>query len=231
MLKKGPDWWIKISDFGISKRIESTALRTHIGTEPYMAPEIKGIFPMDDGADADTDTFTLAVDIWSVGVIAFRMVTGRLPFPDPRQLFNYVVKCSSFPAMGLEPADCADFVQKTMAASPHLRPTSQQALEHQWLMTRLSESNPNLHTSNVGEQSLDFSFLPSAQWSTNERETAGPSARSITAVPDTQPVPPTENEMAVDVGSHFPFPPPSDQDNQRESGSRFSWFLDHFGRR
>jgi serine/threonine protein kinase len=84
VLKKGPDWWVKISDFGVSKRIESTALWTQIGTEPYVAPEVKGIFPINNGADANAGNVTLAVDIWSVGVIAFRMVTGRLPFPDSR---------------------------------------------------------------------------------------------------------------------------------------------------
>lgn len=132
MLHKAPEWWIKIADFGITKRIGSTALRTRIGTEAYLAPEVRGIYTADSKKD-DEDTFSFAVDIWAVGAIVFRMVTGRLAFSDGRQLFNYVVYGSPFPIEESMSPECTTFVIETMAASPRHRPTSQQALSYLWI--------------------------------------------------------------------------------------------------
>ena len=131
MLNKGPEWWVKIADFGISKRIDGTALRTVIGTEAYLAPEVRGFYTADSTVD-DEHTFSLAVDIWAVGAITFRMVTGRLAFP-PRQLFDYVVRGSSFPLEESMSPEYAKFVVETMAASPRFRPTSQHALSYAWI--------------------------------------------------------------------------------------------------
>ena len=48
----GPDyWWVKIADFGISKRVIDghTALRTQMGTPAFQAPEILGfVLPNND---------------------------------------------------------------------------------------------------------------------------------------------------------------------------------------
>lgn len=45
------NWWVKIGDFGISKRVEGdkTALYSQVGTPHYQAPEINGHF--DTGED------------------------------------------------------------------------------------------------------------------------------------------------------------------------------------
>lgn len=63
---KGPDWWVKISDFGNSKRAEEglTALRTLNGTPGFLAPEMLmqlGLF--DDDDFEVSDEYTVAVDI------------------------------------------------------------------------------------------------------------------------------------------------------------------------
>ncbi|KAL2673991.1 hypothetical protein Neosp_012437 [[Neocosmospora] mangrovei] len=52
---KGPNWWVKISDFGCSKQSESTSLRTIIGTEPYLAPELQNVFAPSDQDDIEDD--------------------------------------------------------------------------------------------------------------------------------------------------------------------------------
>jgi serine/threonine protein kinase len=127
--------WVKIADFGISKRLDGTALRTFSGTEGYLAPEVQGYEP-DDFSEEDERTFSLAVDIWSVGAITFRMIVGNLPFPSKRNLRDYAMRGQPFPmeeSLGLQGAR---FVMETMAASPRLRLTSEQALSHQWIISQ-----------------------------------------------------------------------------------------------
>jgi len=68
----GEDHQIKVSDFGIA-RIESAALTQYglvVGTPFYMSPE--------QCMGEDTDART---DIYSAGVIAYELFTGRRPFP------------------------------------------------------------------------------------------------------------------------------------------------------
>jgi serine/threonine protein kinase len=145
VLNRGPNWWIKIADFGISKRIEGTALRTVIGTEAYLAPEVRGIYTADCNED-DEHIFSLAVDIWAIGAITYRMYTGRLAFPTGRQLFNYVVRGSPFLIDESMSSECIEFVTATMAASPRSRPTPQQALFYKWIQEQevpVSDSNSN----------------------------------------------------------------------------------------
>ena len=63
---------VKVLDFGIAKFGEGAHLTregTAVGTLPYMSPEKLA------GASVDLHT-----DIWSLGVVLYQMLTGRLPF-------------------------------------------------------------------------------------------------------------------------------------------------------
>ena len=137
--RPGPSWWIKICDFGISKRTEgSTALRTVIGTPAYMAPELLHQYPPGESELASSDdVYTSAVDIWALGEITSQMLTGKNTFSDGRRLHNYVVRGHAFPtellnASGCSP-ECSGFIQKCMAPSPRNRLVAAEALQHDWL--------------------------------------------------------------------------------------------------
>lgn len=77
---------LKILDFGIAKRLPTdravssalTSFKTLLGTPSYMSPE-----QFIDPAHVDART-----DLYSVGLVVFRMLTGRLPFVhrDPLQV-------------------------------------------------------------------------------------------------------------------------------------------------
>ncbi|MDO4898884.1 MAG: protein kinase, partial [Rothia sp. (in: high G+C Gram-positive bacteria)] len=62
---------IKLSDFGLTRRTDQSWTGELMGTPAYVAPEI-----MDPKA-----TVGAPADIFAVGVIMYRMITGRLPFP------------------------------------------------------------------------------------------------------------------------------------------------------
>lgn len=79
--------WVKISDFGISKRVldGQTELRTRAGTEGYIAPEVLGL--LEDGAE--TSSYTSAVDIWSLGCLLHYLLTRKPPFATLAVLRDY----------------------------------------------------------------------------------------------------------------------------------------------
>mmetsp|Transcript_19192 Transcript_19192/g.57048 ORF Transcript_19192/g.57048 Transcript_19192/m.57048 type:complete len:641 (+) Transcript_19192:42-1964(+) len=59
-----------LADFGLSKRVPSGATTTTIcGTIQYMAPEL-----------LNDEPYTARIDWWSLGVVAFLMLTGKYPY-------------------------------------------------------------------------------------------------------------------------------------------------------
>jgi hypothetical protein len=74
MLNHRDDSPVKIADFGLSKFFSSdNVLSTMCGSPQYVAPEVLGV---GDGAKE----YSPAVDMWSVGVILFILLSGYSPF-------------------------------------------------------------------------------------------------------------------------------------------------------
>ncbi|KAL6399842.1 putative calcium calmodulin-dependent protein kinase type 1b protein [Ilyonectria robusta] len=139
VVHRGPRWWVKICDFGISKRVEgSTALRTmEVGTMGYMAPEVLGMFTLEDLQENQTEVaaYTSAVDLWALGEITHKLLTQKATFLSPNQRANYVTMGTQFPTNELESVGasthCILFIQQTMAASPRKRLTADEAAGHE----------------------------------------------------------------------------------------------------
>ena len=143
-MSKGPDWWVKIADFGISKRATegATVLRTQIGTPAFAAPEVLGFFRP---GDESNDSYTNAVDIWSLGVVAFLILTGETLFKDQRRLGQYVAGSFTFPFDVLlankVSAQGREFVSSLMAPRSEDRPEVKECMQLSWLdyITEASE--------------------------------------------------------------------------------------------
>ncbi|OKL64436.1 hypothetical protein UA08_00881 [Talaromyces atroroseus] len=145
LLKSCPpdDWWVKIADFGISKRTEEgLGLSTTVkGTLGYIAPEVYGF--TERGSPH-------AVDIWAVGEIAFQMLTKKSSFKHIGILSKYVINPEIFPSQLLLDAPVTqlgvEFIVSLMNPNPDERVTAAEALQNEW-MAQQSLSNDGQDTS------------------------------------------------------------------------------------
>ncbi|KAF8539845.1 kinase-like domain-containing protein [Trichophaea hybrida] len=123
---------IKIGDFGISKRVQNndTVLRTHCGAIAYMAPEVLTV------DDHEHSEYTNAVDIWSLGCVVHKVLTGRTPFTTSSVLL-YAHGLMEFPVQHLEARRISvsgvAFIKCLMEKDPRTRLSAEQARKAAWL--------------------------------------------------------------------------------------------------
>jgi serine/threonine-protein kinase len=105
---------LKVMDFGISKLLaveeqtELTSTETTLGTPSYMAPEQL----------VSAKTITPRADVWSLGVILYRLVAGQLPFqaPNPTALAIAIATEPPMPLAVAAPWVPKEIVDTVMAA-------------------------------------------------------------------------------------------------------------------
>ncbi|MCJ1241142.1 hypothetical protein MMC14_009146 [Varicellaria rhodocarpa] len=153
-----------IADFGISKReIEGlTVFHTVTGTPAFTAPEVLGFVQPDDRLN---DSYTNAIDIWSLGVITLLILTGEILFKDQRRLGQYISGNFKFPSGVL------------LANKSKDRPRAKECLEHPWLdclkEDAAHETQRKLNIPNSSLIPIDhFDIEPSASWSTQDQSPA-----------------------------------------------------------
>jgi len=109
---------LKIMDFGLARRSEQTMLTktgSTLGTVPYMSPE------QARGEQVDHRT-----DIWSLGVVLYEMISGRLPFQSPySEAIVYSILNEDPPALALlrsnVPAQLDQIILKALQKDPSRR--------------------------------------------------------------------------------------------------------------
>ncbi|XP_041663048.1 serine/threonine-protein kinase 17B [Cheilinus undulatus] len=132
---------IKIVDFGLARRLGAVGeLREILGTPEYVAPEILNYEPI-----------TTATDLWSVGVIAYMLVTGESPFAgeDKQETYLNVSQVSvdySREAFSRVSELAVDFIRKLLVKSPEDRPSAAECMSHPWLWQQQFCLSPDLAT-------------------------------------------------------------------------------------
>lgn len=110
----GASYGVKVVDFGFAKLVEQhggiTQAGVAVGTVEYMAPE-----------QVVSDTPDPRTDVYGLGVVMFRMFSGRLPFTakeDPDLLAKQLLEPP--PPAALDP-DVDAVIHKALKKSPDLR--------------------------------------------------------------------------------------------------------------
>jgi len=76
----GPGFRVAVADLGLARLVEQGQARGEVsGTPTYMAPEVAA------GMEVPADLLPRA-DVYGLAVIAFELLTGRLPFESPNSL-------------------------------------------------------------------------------------------------------------------------------------------------
>ncbi|KAJ7273745.1 hypothetical protein B0H12DRAFT_1090879 [Mycena haematopus] len=122
---------IKISDFGISKKVEDgmgAGNRMHRpslqGSVFWMAPEV-----------VKQSGHTRKADIWSVGCLVVEMLTGEHPWATLTQMQAiFKIGSSAKPTIPSDiSSDAQDFLLRTFELDQEARPSAAELLQHAWI--------------------------------------------------------------------------------------------------
>uniref|UniRef100_A0A8C1AGN7 MAP/microtubule affinity-regulating kinase 3 n=1 Tax=Cyprinus carpio carpio TaxID=630221 RepID=A0A8C1AGN7_CYPCA len=119
------DMNIKIADFGFSNEfIIGSKLDTFCGSPPYAAPELF------QGKKYDGPE----VDVWSLGVILYTLVSGSLPFDGQnlKELRERVLR-GKYRIPFYMSTDCENLLKKLLVLNPGKRGSLEQIMEDRWM--------------------------------------------------------------------------------------------------
>ncbi len=128
---------IKILDFGLSKQFKSKKtgyMYERVGTIYTMAPEVVG--------NDDDVPYTAQADVWSIGVMAYMLLSPDHTKPFFHKDFSTLVDLIREGKVNYDPpiwdkSDTAkDFVQHLLRLNPYERYTVVQALQHPFIQQR-----------------------------------------------------------------------------------------------
>ncbi len=145
---------LKLTDFGLSTMKEGR-LTTRCGTPSYCAPELLG-----------GEGYGKAVDMWSLGVLAYVMLTGKLPFAgrDRDELFKTIRRGRFYFPTGFSvPALAQDLIHRLLRLEPMKRYSTRETLQHPWVTGgQAAADSEGLEELSLGlsEESSEISMPP-----------------------------------------------------------------------
>uniref|UniRef100_A0AAQ5Y0P0 non-specific serine/threonine protein kinase n=1 Tax=Amphiprion ocellaris TaxID=80972 RepID=A0AAQ5Y0P0_AMPOC len=132
---------IKIADFGFSNEFtEGSKLDTFCGSPPYAAPELF------QGKKYDGPE----VDIWSLGVILYTLVSGSLPFDGQnlKELRERVLR-GKYRVPFYMSTDCEGILRRFLVLNPAKRCSLEQIMKDKWINVGFDGEELKPHTEPV----------------------------------------------------------------------------------
>ncbi|XP_075835246.1 putative sperm motility kinase W [Microtus pennsylvanicus] len=125
---------VKLCDFGLSIHLaKGQILKTVCGSLQYMAPEILARKPYDG----------LAVDMWSLGVVLYVMVTGQYPYTEKTLdgMLRLITKMK-YPIFDYLSKPCHIIIAKLLTVPTNRRITIFQLVKRPWLGPMKKHTTP-----------------------------------------------------------------------------------------
>lgn len=121
----GENGYLKLIDFGTAKVIHGRTY-SRVGTAWYMAPEV-----------IQNRGYGSSSDLWSLGVILYEFICGRVPFgeeeEDPYIVLRMVTEDEVlFPSFLTENNPCRDLISKLLSKNPNDRSSIEDIKRHKW---------------------------------------------------------------------------------------------------
>jgi len=119
---------VKLSDFGLATFLSSSSIPSGtVGTRAYLPPEMILKTP-----------YSFAVDMWSIGCIAYVLLSGYHPFSEDTDtpLYIQIVTGQWEFHQGVWDYisdDAKDFISELLVLDPEERMTAREALRHPWI--------------------------------------------------------------------------------------------------
>jgi len=156
---------LKLIDFGSAKFSTKSCEGAVAGTLNYMAPEvllnIRGARNICDKA----------VDIWSIGVLTYLLISGAHPFDSAKTCDNILNRIISgkYKFNGTiwdkVPKECKDFIKHCLVVEPKKRSTVVELLKDKWIVKKKK-----------GEQGINGSFFSEEECELIIKETSSQSS-------------------------------------------------------
>jgi calcium-dependent protein kinase len=124
---------LKMIDFGLSAHITvGEILKEPLGSAYYVAPEVL------------MKRYNEKCDIWSIGVIAYMLLTGVPPFDGKRdadilKAVRVGVVSYSQEVFGSVSETAVDFIRSCLTYDPENRPSAEEAQRHPWFSSLASD--------------------------------------------------------------------------------------------
>lgn len=145
---------IKIIDFGISQKFGKNKMTLGIGTPYYIAPEVLA------------RSYDQKIDIWSVAVIMFYLLSGTHPFEGENddeimekvKSGDYEYEASKWEGVSEE---AKDLIDKMLVLDADKRISAQEALDHEWFK--------HYEEDNIGNEALSGAIDSLKEFKVNQK--------------------------------------------------------------